>query len=134
MTAINQGGESFPSETLTLRRGTAGSKRILIVNGFERLSGPAWVERHDSLGFDLREDLGVPYEYTTAFAGTQKIFNRNAAGLDETHALGFCGKELVGKKVMGNTFDYPSLSTAPPLRKRKLHVCVGFYGGFHRWH
>ena len=38
VTAINQGGESFPSETLTLRRGTAGSKRILIVNGFERLS------------------------------------------------------------------------------------------------
>ena len=112
VTAINQGGESFPSETLTLRRGTAGSKRILIVNGFERLSGPAWVERHDSLGFDLREDLGVPYEYTTAFAGAQKIFNRNAAGLDETHALGFCGKELVGKKVMGNTFDYPSLHGA----------------------
>lgn len=112
VTAINQGGESFPSETLTLRRGPVGSKRILIVNGFQRLSGPAWVERHDSLGFDLREDLGVPYQYTTAFAGAQKIFDRSAAGLDETHGLGYCGNELVGKKVMGNTFDYPTLHGA----------------------
>ena len=107
VTAVNAGGESFPSEILSVRKGPEGSKRVLIVNGFERVSGPAWVERGDSLGFDLKADLGVAYQYTTAYAGAQKIFNRNAAGLDETHALGFCGKELVGKKIMGNTFDYP---------------------------
>lgn len=112
VTAINQGGESFPSEILSLRRSAAGSKRVLIVNGFERVSGPAWVERNDSLGFDLREDIGVPYQYTTAFAGAQKIFAREAAGLEETHALGFSGKELVGKKIIGNTFDYPVLHGA----------------------
>lgn len=107
VTAVNRGGESFPSEVLSVHRGPAGSKRVLIVNGFDRISGPAWVERHDSLGFDLNEDLGVAYLSTTAFSGAQRCFDAAAAGLDDSHGLGSSGTELAGKKIIGNTFDYP---------------------------
>ncbi|MDO4930934.1 MAG: hypothetical protein Q4E59_07360 [Bacteroidales bacterium] len=109
VTAVNRGGESFPSEVLSVRRGAEGSKRVLIVNGFERLSGPARVERPDSLGFDLDEDLGVAYNYTTAFAGRQLCYNPATAGRDDSEGLGYSGTELVGQKIMGNTFDFPVL-------------------------
>lgn len=61
VTAANEGGESFPSETLSVYKALKPKGDILIVNGFERLSGPAVVDTPDSLGFDLHEDVGVPY-------------------------------------------------------------------------
>lgn len=110
VTAVNQGGESFPSEILSLRRAqTAVAKQILIVNGFDRLSGPAWVERNDSLGFDLDEDLGVAYGYATAFSGRQFNFNAASTAEERTDALGYSGTELTGKILAGNTFNYPLL-------------------------
>ncbi len=112
VTAVNRGGESFPSEVLSVRRGTPGGRHILIVNGFDRLSGPARIETPDSLGFDLTGDLGVPYLYTTAFSGRQTNFNAAAAGRDGRDGLGFSGHELEGKRIGGNTFDYPALHGA----------------------
>lgn len=59
VTALNRGGESFPSEILSVYRSPKEAKKVLIVNGFDRLSGPAVVETADSLGFDLDADYGV---------------------------------------------------------------------------
>ncbi len=109
VTAVNGGGESFPSETLSVRRGSPASKRILIVNGFDRLSGPAWKETADSMGFDLDEDLGVPYLYTTAYSGRQINYDASAAGKEGINGLGYSSYELTGKRIAGNTFDYPVL-------------------------
>lgn len=67
------------------------------------MSGPAWVERNDSLGFDLKEDIGVPYLYTTAFAGEQRNFSSPSVSASAGH----CGNELMGKTFAGNTFDFP---------------------------
>lgn len=109
VTAINDGGESFPSEELAVYSAPEERRRLLIVNGFNRLSGPARVEAPDSLGFDLRADIGVPYRRSDAFAGAQINFDASAAGGEGPQALGFCGSELVGTPVIGNTFDYPEL-------------------------
>lgn len=38
VTAVNTGGESMPSETLAVRPAPLGSPRVLIVNGFDRVS------------------------------------------------------------------------------------------------
>lgn len=100
VTAVNAGGESFPSETLTAYYAGKNSRRLLIVNAFDRLSGPAWVERGDSLGFDLDADMGVPYVSTTAFAGRQQDFTSPAGERNS-------GNELMGKELAGNTFDFP---------------------------
>lgn len=96
VTAVNAGGESFPSETLSLYRAPEERFRALVVNGFTRLSGPARIERTDSAGFDLDGDFGVPYLYTTAFTGRQTDFHN-----------GKSGNELAGRLFAGNTFDYP---------------------------
>lgn len=108
ITATNAGGESFPTETLVAFRSVkSNAKKVLIVNGFTRLSGPAWVDTPDSLGFRLDIDPGVPYISTTAFSGHQKVFNRSMMGHEGASGLGYSGHEWVGHEIAGNTFDYP---------------------------
>lgn len=109
VTAINSGGESFPSETLAVYRAPKSAAEVLIVNGFNRLSGPCVVDTPDSLGFDLKADIGVPYLYTTGFAGYQTCFNRAAAGTEGPGALGYCDSRLIGTTIVGNTFNYPEV-------------------------
>lgn len=109
VTAVNRGGESFPSETLSVYKAPNERGRVLIVNGFERLSGPAWIETADSAGFDLRSDIGVPYLYTAAFAGEQRCFAPGTTGQKNGSTPGACGNELAGSVIAGNTFDYPVL-------------------------
>ena len=109
VSALNAGGESFPSELMSIycskghREGN--TPEVLMVNGFYRLSGPARIENDDSLGFDLVEDIGVPYDYTTALTGKQTNFSRNAMGRDGIQSLGYGTSELVGKVIAGNRFD-----------------------------
>jgi len=109
VTAVNRGGESFPSETLSVYKAPGERHRILVVNGFGRLSGPAVVDTPDSLGFDLDRDPGVPYLYTAAFCGRQRCFDPAAAGGEGEAALGHSDNSLEGRIVAGNTFDYPAL-------------------------
>lgn len=109
VTAVNEGGESFPSEILTAYKDFQSKHTILIVNGFNRLSGPAPVCTADSVGFDLYKDIGVPYIQTTGYCGFQSIFNPTAKGKEDYENAGYSGSELEGKCIAGNTFDYPYL-------------------------
>ena len=105
--AVNAGGQSFPTETLTAYRSTHPQAReVLLVNGFTRVSGPAVVDTPDSLGFCLDVDPGVPYMSTTAYCGKQHVFNRAAMGHEGSAGLGYSGNELMGKELAGNTFNY----------------------------
>ncbi|MDO4162821.1 MAG: xanthan lyase [Bacteroides sp.] len=103
VTAVNRGGESFPSEVLSAYKAKREQSRVLIINGFDRLSGPAVVNTTELSGFDLRQDIGVPYLYDLSFCGYQHDFNRKNIG----KTLGESGNELEGMKIAGNTFDYP---------------------------
>lgn len=107
VTAVNAGGESFPSETLAAYIAAPDAPQVLLVNGFCRVSGPAWVETADSLGFNLDQDWGVPYQRTTAYAGRQVNFDAAAAGQDGASGLGYSQSDWEGKAIAGNTFDYP---------------------------
>lgn len=107
ISAINAGGESFPSEQMCAYRSTkANAPHVLIVNGFTRLSGPAIVNNADSLGFRLDIDPGVPYISTTAFCGPQRVFSLSATGHEGAAGLGYSSHEWTGKELSGNTFDY----------------------------
>ena len=107
VTAVNDGGESFPSEVLSAFQAPESNETLLIVNGFDRLSGPATIENPVEQGFDLRQDAGVPYIYTTSFCGAQQSFDRQYIGRETPEGLGYSGNELEGMKIAGNTFDYP---------------------------
>lgn len=107
VTAVNRGGESFPSEILSAYQAKKSKRTVLIVNGFDRLSGPATVESAFLQGFDLNADPGVPYLNTPAFCGTQRNFDRSRIGRETKDGLGYSGNELEGLLIAGNTFDYP---------------------------
>lgn len=106
VTAVNRGGESFPSEILSAYKAKRERERILIVNGFDRISGPAIINTPDKAGFDLEQDPGVPYLSNISFCGAQSGFNRTQAGKEGEGSLGHSGKELEGMEIAGNTFDY----------------------------
>ncbi len=107
VTAVNKGGESFPSEILSAYKTKKEKDRVLIVNGFDRISGPAIIDTPDSAGFDLKQDPGVPYQYNSSYCGAQTGFDRKYAGKETAGGLGYSGNELEGVRIAGNTFDYP---------------------------
>lgn len=111
VTAANAGGESFPSEILSVCRKTNESGIVLIVNGFDRLSAPFSFATSDSIaGFVDDIDHGVPYINQYNYIGSQKEFRRKIPWMDDD-ASGF-GDSYGNRETMvvaGNTFDYPAI-------------------------
>ncbi len=107
--ALNEGGESFPSEVLSCGISSRNKGTVLIVNAFTRLEGPKVIDTATQAGFDLDADPGVPYGAYTGFCGRQRYFDRSKAGSEASDGLGMSGNELEGQIVMGNTFDYTAI-------------------------
>lgn len=104
--ALNAGGESFPTETLSALYNPTATKSVLVVNNFHRLASPQ-VEDNDSIqGFDFDKDPGVSYGLTAGWSGKQTSFDINRMGQETTNGLGYCGNEMIGKFVAGNDFNY----------------------------
>lgn len=104
VTAVNDGGQSFPTEELTALYDPKAKHTVLVVNGFHRLSSPAVATRGQ--GFDLDEDMGVSYGLTAGWLGRQIVFDEKRIGVEDSTGLGFSSDELQGRFIMGNTFDY----------------------------
>lgn len=98
--AVNEGGKSFDSETLSCRE-ASGGKPVMIVNGFTRVSAPGVVNEGGRVGFDSESDFGVPYIRDISFAGYQREFRRGSGD------LGRSGGDYLSTVIAGNTFDYP---------------------------
>lgn len=107
VTAVNRGGESFPSETLSACKAKRSKGAVLIVNAFDRVSGPGSINSPLMQGFDLLNDPGIPDGQTPAYCGYQQNFDRSRPGIEDETGLGYSGNELEGKLIAGNTFDYP---------------------------
>jgi len=104
--AVNDGGESFPSEVVSALYNPAAKKQVLIVNGFHRLAAPEVEDGLVSQGFHLEEDLGVSYGLTSGWRGLQKNFDRSKAGKEGPGGLGFTNDSLAGHFFGGNDFNY----------------------------
>lgn len=110
--AVNKGGISFPSEIVSVYRSPKGEKdkTVLIVNGFDRISGPdSFESAADSLaGFLYAVDRGVPYLNDIAFIGDQFEFRRSATwNSNDNNGHGDSYNNYAGQVIAGNTFDYP---------------------------
>ena len=103
--AVNRGGQSFPTETLSAYYTPKAQKTIMIVNGFHRLSSPAIRNTTEEQGFDLDEDPGISYGPTYGWSGRQVNFDRTQMGV-ENGGLGYSGDELTGMLIAGNDFNY----------------------------
>lgn len=107
VTAVNEGGESFPSEILACSLPVANAKPALIINGFDRICAPAAFDNGKEAGFQMTEDEGVPYIQNPAYIGEQYDFDRKSPWLDDD-ASGF-GSSHADHETMivpGNNFDY----------------------------
>ncbi len=109
--AVNDGGESFPSEILSVCKKSKENGTVLIVNAFDRISAPDTFETNDSIaGFADSIDHGVPYINEYNYVGAQTEFNRQAKFVNNS-SPGFGASEgnFVGKIIAGNSFDYPAI-------------------------
>lgn len=109
VTALNAGGESFPSEILSVCRKSAEKGEVMIVNGFTRTSAPESFTIQDSLaGFLDRVDYGVPDKVQYNYVGSMYEFRRQAE-LTDDDAPGFGGSDgnHESQVIAGNSFDYP---------------------------
>lgn len=117
VTAVNAGGESFPSEILAACRVEREKGRVLVINGFDRVSAPLSFRQDSLAGFCADYDNGVPYLKDIAYIGAQNVFDCAALReQDPSAALGACADDAESEIIGGNTFDYPFLHGSSVVR------------------
>jgi hypothetical protein len=106
VSAVNRGGESFPTETLSAYYTPKASKTVLVINGFNRLSSPEVIHTADKEGFDITKDPGVTYELAAGLIGKQTCFDKSRIGIESVNGLGYSNSDLAGLFIAGNDFNY----------------------------
>lgn len=105
--AGNDGGVSFPGETLALCH-RKGKPEVLVVNGFTRLGAPYWFDSGEIAGFYNAYDSGVADGRDISFIGDMVEFRRDIPWMDDDAAgFGASRSNYETKVIAGNTFDYP---------------------------
>jgi len=108
VTAVNDGGESFPSEILSICRTANDMSPVLIINAFDRVSGPAFIDTDNFRGFMGIHDEGVPYINDLGYVGQQFDFAAKSPFVTNDapgHGASFADEEC--SIIPGNTFDFP---------------------------
>ena len=130
VTAVNKGGESFPSEILSTGRAFNSKGTVLVINGFDRISAPADFTAPapaDTLlaGFLDEQDHGVPYIHDISYIGKMKEYRRSIPWMDDD-ASGFGDSygNYETQVIAGNTFDYPAIHGAAILKAGYSFVSV----------
>jgi len=122
VTALNKGGESFPSEVLSAGIAKEAMDTVLVINGFDRISAPAdFVAPAPAdtalAGFIDDLDHGVPYIQDFSYIGKMKEFRRRIPWMDDDAAgFGDSYGDYERQVIAGNTFDYPSVHGASILK------------------
>ena len=107
VTAVNGGGESFPSEVLSLCRRKGSKGTVLLVSAFDRTGGPAWFDDEQYSGFLHMVDQGVPYQVDLHTVGAQYDFRESSPWLDDDspgHGASYADMEQ--DVYPGNRFDF----------------------------
>ncbi|MBN1409103.1 MAG: N-acetylmuramoyl-L-alanine amidase, partial [Calditrichaceae bacterium] len=107
ITALNAGGESFPSEILSVCKMDSASEQVLIVNGFDRICGPAIIDSDKMKGFADFIDQGVPDKFDLHYTGSQFNFDPDSPfRLNDAPGHGASYADYETKIIPGNTFDF----------------------------
>lgn len=106
--AFNEGGRSFPSETLCLGMpGNAKPQTVMVVNNFDRISAPAWFDTPEYAGFQGRLDSGVGYMSDLWYIGEDYQPRRDLKWIsNDNPGFGATRSDKAGMVVAGNTFDF----------------------------
>ncbi len=107
VTAVNAGGESFPSEILSVCCCDSLDQPVLIVNGFDRVAAPASIDIEPFRGFAAFQDQGEPDGYDLNYTGDQYDFWETSPFLeDESPGHGASHADYETKIIAGNTRDF----------------------------
>ncbi|MDD3107584.1 MAG: xanthan lyase [Alistipes sp.] len=110
VTALNRGGESFPSETLSACLVARSKGTVLVINGFDRISAPYSFVDDSLAGFYDEVDHGVPDGTDIAYIGSQYEFGRPTPYADDDAAgFGASRADYETQVIAGNSRDYPSV-------------------------
>lgn len=108
VTALNDGGESFSSEILSAGFCETNDKPVLIVNAFNRVSGPSWFDKGGMAGIAWWDDRGVADHYDIVGLGDQYNFDRSSQWItDDNAGWGASYSDREGTIIPGNSFDFP---------------------------
>lgn len=105
--AANDGGRSFPSETLALYDREHQMPSVEIVNGFTRVSGPQWTDSEGYAGFDFTGNFGVPDRRDVHYIGRQWDFDPSSKLGRGKMGFGESSDTEASREITGNTHDYP---------------------------
>jgi len=107
--AANDGGLSFPSETLAAGRPSAAdlSHNVVVVNNFTRTGGPIFTDTETYAGFNSALESGVPYINYASYIGEMYEWRRDRRWTsDDAPGFGASFNDGAGKVIAGNTFDF----------------------------
>lgn len=110
--AFNKGGKSFASEVASIGSpATTDSekqtRKVLVVNNFDRVSGPAFFENESHAGFLSNKESGVPMNKEIAFTGEMYDFDKASQYTSDTNpGFGASYNDNFGEIIAGNTSDY----------------------------
>ncbi|MCF0177395.1 MAG: xanthan lyase, partial [Bacteroidales bacterium] len=122
VTAVNQGGESFPSEILSagiVDGRTKSTKSVMVVNNYTRVAPAAYFGIQDSLksGFLYQLDSGSPYLRDFSFTGNQTDFDRKSEFINnDDPGFGGSASDYETMVIAGNSFDFPAKHGAAIMR------------------
>ncbi|PKL89815.1 MAG: xanthan lyase [Ignavibacteriae bacterium HGW-Ignavibacteriae-2] len=110
VTAVNKGGESFPTEIISIGISNDRTKKALVINAFDRISPPASIQTEQFTGFLDFLDQGVPDKYDFSYTGSQHNFSPYSQWVtDDAPGHGASYADYETKKIAGNTFDYANI-------------------------
>ncbi len=129
VTAVNDGGESFPTEELCIVYNPEATKTIAIVNGFSRLSSPAIIQNDSLHGFSFDEDPGITLGSTFGWAGRQVVFERGYEAEEPGLFTGWSNDDFAGMLIAGNDRDY-TITHAEAINTANKYNIVSCSGDF----
>lgn len=107
VTAVNAGGESMPSQTLAAGVVARSKGTVLVVNAFDRVSGPYAFSDSIVSGFHDQVEYPLPDGTDISYVGSQYLFQKKLDWLsDDMPGVGASRSTYEGKILAGNTHDY----------------------------
>lgn len=102
--AFNAGGRSFPSEVIAAGVPNTPQGRVMVINGFDKVSAPETYSSADGSVLGFRQDgMGVPYLQDQAYCFATHAPTRGETDSDHS-ALPTPTQETA--IIRGNTFDF----------------------------
>ncbi|MEN6455788.1 MAG: fibronectin type III domain-containing protein [Prolixibacteraceae bacterium] len=107
ITAVNQGGESFPSNVLAICDNGPNAETVIIIDAFDRVSAPKVINEGNFTGFAGWIDEGVAWGNDLSTIGQEYEFNQMKPWKDDDDpGHGATYDHRAGMLALGNNFDH----------------------------